>query len=149
MPNLKTTERKGGVLCSLCKKRLATTEEWKEHFIMCGMRDLEKKSFECSDCDNAFEKKANLDRHKERCHNKEFQDPTIRKPTKPSCPPASSSLLNRESAAAACRSVKNTVDAETQTKCVKRIKTTTTTKYRVDGKDIEERQEIETYEFIA
>lgn len=68
MPLTKVTPRKPGFLCSICLCRLPTHEKWQEHLLACAADDIERRKFECSDCDKAFARQALLIRHQRRIH---------------------------------------------------------------------------------
>ncbi|XP_062595296.1 uncharacterized protein LOC134256628 [Saccostrea cucullata] len=69
MPLTKVTPRKPGLLCSICLCRLPSQEEWKEHLLACATDDMNKRKFECNQCDKAFAKHSLLMRHQKRLHS--------------------------------------------------------------------------------
>ena len=68
MPLTKVTPRKPGFLCSICLRRIPSQDEWREHLLACATDDLNKRCYECDQCNKAFAKHSLLIRHQKRLH---------------------------------------------------------------------------------
>ncbi|XP_021360087.1 transcription factor HIVEP3-like [Mizuhopecten yessoensis] len=70
MVKTKTTPRKEQ-RCPMCAFTCGDMEKMKEHFVNCGLREMEKKSYTCEMCQFATTTASNLVRHGKRKHSTE------------------------------------------------------------------------------
>ncbi|XP_060064085.1 uncharacterized protein LOC132564506 [Ylistrum balloti] len=70
MVKTKTTHRKEQK-CPMCAFTSVDIERMKEHILMCGLKEMEKKSFVCEECPFATTSASNLLRHTKRRHSVE------------------------------------------------------------------------------